>query len=86
MTSDVSAVVDSLSLVERLRLAQLPPPGERRAIREGAGATLREIAAEVGVSTAAVQRWESGDRGMRREHAIAYRRVLDQLREVEAGG
>lgn len=86
MTSDVIASADRVSLSERLQAAKLPTAAERRAIRIGAGATLRDIAHEVQkvsgipVSIPAVQRWESGAERIRREHKLAYRRVLDDLR------
>lgn len=84
MASHVVALADHLPLAERLQAAQLPPPDECRAIRESAGATLRELATEIGVTASAVQRWESGPCRIRRHHAIAYRRVLDSLRGVAA--
>lgn len=37
------------------------------------------MAAQLGVTATAVQRWESGKVAPRLEHAIAYRRLLDEL-------
>lgn len=82
MTALITASVDDLPLAERIQAAQLPPPSERRAIRENAGASLREVAEEVGVTASAVLHWERGDRAIRRRHAVAYRHVLDALREL----
>jgi DNA-binding transcriptional regulator YiaG len=41
---------------------RLPPPAARRSIRDLAGLVLGDIAQELGVSIAAVSRWETGDR------------------------
>lgn len=49
-----------------------------------AGATLRDVGEELGVSAMTVMRWEQGKSVPRLEHAIAYRELLDQLREVAA--
>jgi transcriptional regulator with XRE-family HTH domain len=70
-----------MALIDDLRAAQLPPPGERRRIRQAAGATLKEFADELGVSPMAVLRWERGDAEPRRSRAAAYRRLLDTLRD-----
>ncbi|WP_130445344.1 helix-turn-helix transcriptional regulator [Kribbella rubisoli] len=69
-------------LVERLRAARLPAPASRKSIREEAGATLRDIADELAVSPVTVLRWEQGKSEPRLEHAIRYRRLLDELREI----
>jgi transcriptional regulator with XRE-family HTH domain len=68
-----------MSLAERLRAAQLPPPAMRRTIRLNAGASLREVAEELGVTPLTVARWERGEAEPRRGSAIAYRKVLDDL-------
>lgn len=41
--------------------------------------SLRAMAAELGVTPMTVQRWESGAAMPRLEHAVAYRRLLDEL-------
>jgi DNA-binding transcriptional regulator YiaG len=59
--------------------ATLPPIADRRAIGKGAGITATELAAHIGVSTATVHLWESGERepsGSRRE---AYAKALSEL-------
>jgi DNA-binding XRE family transcriptional regulator len=39
---------------------------------------------ELGVTSMTILRWESGKAEPRLENAIAYRRLLDQLREATA--
>lgn len=82
MTSLAVATTNGLSLVERVRAAKLPSPDVRYRIRQDAGVTLEEIAAELGVSAVTVQRWERGLAVPRRERAIAYKCLLDELRQV----
>ncbi len=66
-------------LVERLRANRLPPPTERRAIRDRAEASLEDIARELGVTRMTVCRWERGDRKPRPKHRAAYVRLLRRL-------
>ncbi|MGW1952496.1 helix-turn-helix domain-containing protein [Streptomyces sp. NPDC001920] len=57
----------------------LPPPEERRRLREAASMTRAQLAARVGVSRETVRAWETGrtsPSGPRRE---AYTRLLDDL-------
>jgi DNA-binding XRE family transcriptional regulator len=56
----------------------------RREIRCSASASLRDLADELGVSPMTVLRWEQGKTKPRLAHAIAYRRLLDQLAEAAA--
>lgn len=70
-----------MSLIDRLNAARLPEPDKRRSIRKASGASLRDVATELGVSPMTVLRWEQGQGEPRTEHAIAYRRLLDQLEE-----
>jgi DNA-binding transcriptional regulator YiaG len=73
-------------LLERLRARrELPLPDERRRIRESAGASLRDIARELGVSHTAVRRWET-TLSVPRESRVAYVRLLDELRQLGDGG
>ena len=75
-----------MSLAEQVRAAMLPSPARRRTIRKLAGVTLTEIAQEVerltgepAVSAVSVLRWERGDSEPRRDRAIAYKQLLDDL-------
>lgn len=64
-------------LVERVRLRQqLPPPAMRRAIRESAGASQREVAEALQVSRQTLIRWECGARSPRPESAARYASLL----------
>jgi DNA-binding transcriptional regulator YiaG len=68
-------------LLEQVRSRRaLPPPAERRRIREAAGVSLRDMAKAVGVSHTAITDWESGT--MPREHRAAYARLLDELHRL----
>ncbi|GGT64460.1 telomere-associated protein Tap [Streptomyces purpureus] len=64
--------------------APLPPPAERKRLRQAHGLTLEEVAAALQVRRATVSGWESSrtrtePRGPERE---AYARLLDQLAEL----
>jgi len=51
------------ALLERVRARRkLPPPAERRRIREAAGVSQREMAKALGTSWTSIQRWENGSR------------------------
>lgn len=52
----------------------------RRRIREAAGATLRDVATELGVSHQTVANWERG--GDPRKHRAAYEQLLVELQQV----
>jgi hypothetical protein len=79
----------SEQLLEQLRAKrQLPPPPERRRIREAAGVSLRQLAAAIapnGVSHMAVDRWEKGSQPHDPAHVHAYGRLLDELRHLADG-
>jgi transcriptional regulator with XRE-family HTH domain len=55
--------------------------GRGAQVRLAAGVSQNELAALVGVSQAAVWRWEAGERVPRGRYAIAYARALRQLAE-----
>lgn len=82
MTPYVSADTYDQPLPDRVRAAQLPSPRVRRRIRTNSRATLRDFANVLGVSPMTVLRWEQGRAEPRLEHAIAYRRLLDQIKEA----
>ena len=71
-------------LLDRLRAKRtLPPADERRKIREAAGASLRDVAAEIGTSATSVIRWERGASPGR--HTAAYARLLSDLQQLAGG-
>lgn len=78
-------------LADTLRARRgLPPPPLRKALREAAGVSLAEIAAEVserlpgdaGVTKQAVALWERGLRNPRPAHLRIYAEILRLLREA----
>jgi len=72
---------EDTGLLERLRARRtLPTPEERRRIRLAAGASLRDVAREVGVSATAVIRWERG--ASPGDKAATYARLLEELRQL----
>ena len=58
--------------------------GAARTLRVACGLTQTEIAAQIGVSSVAVSRWESGDRTPRGDAALRYARLLAALRKAAA--
>jgi DNA-binding transcriptional regulator YiaG len=80
-----SAIPDSIgTLVDEVRAARLPSPATCRRIREEAGVSIRDAAQALGVDPLTVIRWELSRTRPRREHAQAWRALLDALREVGA--
>lgn len=73
------------AVVGRALAAQLPPVKERRDIRRRSGLALRDVGEALGVDAMSVHRWESGKTKPSIENAIAYRRLLDALREALDG-
>ena len=65
--------------IELVKVRGLAKSGAARAIREGAGLSLGEVASAVGVAKTTVYRWESGDRRPRGDRAIAYGQLLTDL-------
>jgi DNA-binding transcriptional regulator YiaG len=72
----------TVDLIDRLRASRLPPPTEWRRIRVAAGASLRDVAAAVGVDAMTISRWERGQSRPWPRHAASYRRVLDALAQL----
>jgi DNA-binding transcriptional regulator YiaG len=58
--------------------------GAAREVRVACGLTQTEIAAQVGVSSVAVSRWEAGNRTPRGAAALRYARLLDALQKAGA--
>lgn len=73
-----------MTLVEKVRAAQLPPPAVRRRIRADARVSLADVAAELDVSAVTIHRWENGAAEPRRDRAIAYRDLLEGLRQASS--
>jgi len=68
------------TVAERRRLSVSPDVA--RAIRESAGVTQEEIAAELGVHRVTIGRWETGARRPRGEYLRRYARLIEDLRQV----
>ena len=60
-------------------MRRLPPPSERRALREGAGLTRKEVGSLLGVSDTAVYVWESGKSTPSKRHLADYVGLLEEL-------
>lgn len=73
--------LEAQTLAAAVREARLPDPATRRQIRERANVTLREMAQVMGVAPMTIQRWECGRACPRREDAVRYRDLLDELVE-----
>ncbi len=90
MTTTIEPASSPPTLVDRLKDRReldekLPPPAERKEIREKAGATVSEVAAEIGVTYQTVWQWENRPpKRIRREHAIAYLALLRQFAVLAA--
>ena len=61
------------------RLHRMVEAGLPRAIRMGAGLSVQQVAASLGVARVQVWRWESGYAFPRTVQALAYLRLLDAL-------
>jgi DNA-binding transcriptional regulator YiaG len=62
----------------------LPPPSDRRRIRECAGVSQHDIAVTVGVDRATVSRWEAGLLTPQGGHLSNYSLVLGELERIVA--
>lgn len=76
------------TLNEALRVARLrrdlPVTETRRRLREKAGVSQQALAASVGVTSASISRWESGERTPRGVRLIRYVSALRRFaRETE---
>ncbi len=69
-------------LLQEVRAARaLPTPALARAIRQAAGVSQQRLADELGVGRVTVTRWEQGTRRPRGRLAVAYARLLQELRQ-----
>jgi DNA-binding transcriptional regulator YiaG len=75
-----TSVASLLKAVRRRR--RLPSPEKRRAIREAAGVSRREVAAALGVAPETVWRYEAGTRQPRGPARERYIDLLEGLAEV----
>ncbi|MGK5693293.1 telomere-associated protein Tap [Streptomyces sp. URMC 128] len=62
--------------------APLPPPAERKRLRQAHGLTIDEVAGALKVRRATVSGWESGKTEPRPPERNAYARLLDKLAEL----
>jgi DNA-binding XRE family transcriptional regulator len=74
---------DDALLLARVR--QMLQDGGARSVRERAGLSQTEVGQVVGVSGAAVSRWEQGTRLPRSETGLRYARLLDSLAKLGTG-
>ena len=82
MTTTSAAFVDLVALLEAMRRAHLPPPSQRRAIREAAGLSQRGFALAMGVGERNVCNWEDPEGSEpTMAHRLIYRMALDLLQE-----
>lgn len=65
----------------RSRCVQLPPPSQRRRIREDAHVSLRELARALGVTHAAIRNWEAG-KGPGQHKVTQYANLLAELERI----
>ena len=74
-------MIDALTAaIERAKVRRrLPPPPARRLLRERAGLSQLDIATALDVTTAAVSRWETGNRTPRGGVLQRYVETLDRL-------
>ena len=75
-------------VMEEVRLLRsLPPPEERRAIREAAQQSRDAVGRAIGISGAAIAGYEAGTRTPRGEHLRQYASLLTALRrEIAMAG
>jgi DNA-binding transcriptional regulator YiaG len=59
---------------------RLPSPAVRKAIREGAGVQVPELADHVGVTDRTVRHWEAGTRRPSGDNLVRYVEALDACR------
>ncbi len=67
------------ALLEQVPSEELPPPDERRRLREAAGLSQAQVASALGTRREAVGSWEAGQREPRSPQRAAYARLLEGL-------
>lgn len=73
--------MDLGALMEKVEARQeLPPPAVCKALRKMADLSQEDEARALGVSRAAVSRWENGSRRPTGTHLIAYAELMGELR------
>ena len=75
----VEVTVTGKQVLELTEVRRLARNGDARRIRQASGLSLSEIGTAVGVSPAAVHKWECGQRRPSGRPAIAYARLLREL-------
>ncbi|MEC3992034.1 helix-turn-helix transcriptional regulator [Actinacidiphila sp. DG2A-62] len=75
--NELFSAVDAL--LEQVPSDALPPPAERRRLREAAGLSQAQIATVLGTRREAVGSWEAGQREPRPPQRAAYARLLEGL-------
>ena len=85
MKSDYADVAkeNAAKLLAKVAARRLPPPEERRHIREKVGLTRAEMAEALGVDAVSILRWEHGA-VPRRGHVEAYARLLEELDRADS--
>lgn len=73
---------ETLDLVELDRLAR---SGDARRIRRTARVPVRTLAADLGVTPATVNRWETGKIAPSRANAVAWLRLLRDIQASQEG-
>lgn len=80
--SELFSAVDAL--LEQVPSDDLPPPAERRRLREAAGLSQTQIATALGTRREAVGSWEAGQREPRPPQRAAYARLLSRPTATQA--
>ncbi|MFI0898337.1 telomere-associated protein Tap [Streptomyces sp. NPDC020983] len=75
--NELFSAVDAL--LEQVPSDDLPPPAERRRLREAAGLSQAQVAAALGTRREAVGNWEGGKTEPRAPQRAAYARLLEGL-------
>jgi DNA-binding transcriptional regulator YiaG len=77
--------MDTTHLIGRVRASEtIPPPEERRSIRERSRASKAACAKVLGVTPQAFAYWESGERTPRGDSLAEYARLLAELQQAVA--